>query len=927
VRNPVTWSVRVLLSILTAAAVIPASVLLAFSVHHQYQSDERDAAQSAHNLAQLTADNVQTFLSDTKQVLGKIAGRLQAADGSTSLCDPIFGQFQDLYPQFSNLSQSEPGGSIICSTMRQPGNSRTFVGNAAWFTQVYATRKFTVGPPYLGPVSQRVVSVLSQPLFGAGGKMTGSIQMPIDLAKFRVIPGADKLPESTVISIVDARGVLVARSRNAEQFVGKNLSQVAAVKLLLQQKQGTGRSTTSEGIERVFGFVAIPGTDWFAVAGISTESVLQNARQSVWRNLVFGGLTLLLILGMAVYLSKRIAAPMAAVRETARQAAAGDLNARVPVAGPAEIADFAIQFNRMLDSIRASQGELADAQSELVLLGTCVSHLTDMVIIMDARNTVLGWPVISFVNQAFVDITGFTRGMALGRPTTFLHGPDTDPAAIANIGAGIAAAEPFRQELVNYTHAGAPLWIELDMIPIRAAGGALTHWVSIERNVTVRKLAEQNIQRLAYSDGLTGLPNRSLLMDRIDAALVQACSDGMLGALLFVDLDNFKQINDARGHAVGDALLQVVAQRLASVVSPCATVARLGGDEFVILLTALSTDLGVAARTGMALAESVRGVLAHPCDVDGQRYHSGASIGVALLRCEEQSAHDLLREADTAMYCAKRGGRNRVALFEPIMQTEVEIRLALEHDLAQAVAHKQLSVHVQTQVDRHGQPAGAEFLMRWRHPVRGFVPPCEFVPIAEDTGMIVDMGTWMLKQACLTLAHLREAGHTLPLSINVSPRQFRQADFVKRVKRMLSETGALPSQLIFEVTEGLLIDDLDETVDRMSELVALGIRFSIDDFGTGYSSLAYLHRLPLHELKIDRSFMQDTPKNMNNTAIVKMILSMARHLGLRVVAEGVETREQADFLVANDCDLMQGYLYCRPVPLEQWQQSLASQAA
>ncbi|MDQ2991017.1 MAG: cache domain-containing protein, partial [Pseudomonadota bacterium] len=315
-RNPVTWSVRVLLAILTAAAVIPASVLLAVSVHHQYQSDERDAAQSAHNLAQLTADNVQSFLADTKQVLGKIAGRLQAADGSTSLCDPIFGQFQDLYPQFSNLSQSEPGGSIICSTMRQPGNSRTFVGNAAWFRQVYATRKFTVGPPYLGPVSQRVVSVLSQPLFDAGGKMTGSIQMPIDLAKFRVIPGAGKLPDSTVISIVDSRGVLVARSRNAEQFVGKNLSQVAAVKLLLQQKQGTGRSTTSEGIERVFGFVAIPGTDWYAVAGISTESVLQNARQSAWRNLVFGGLTLLLILGMAVYLSKRIAGPMAAVRET-----------------------------------------------------------------------------------------------------------------------------------------------------------------------------------------------------------------------------------------------------------------------------------------------------------------------------------------------------------------------------------------------------------------------------------------------------------------------------------------------------------------------------------------------------------------------------------------------------------------------------------
>jgi EAL domain-containing protein (putative c-di-GMP-specific phosphodiesterase class I) len=234
---------------------------------------------------------------------------------------------------------------------------------------------------------------------------------------------------------------------------------------------------------------------------------------------------------------------------------------------------------------------------------------------------------------------------------------------------------------------------------------------------------------------------------------------------------------------------------------------------------------------------------------------------------------------------------------------------------------------VQTQVDRHGQPAGAELLMRWRHPVRGFVSPCEFIPIAEDTGMIVELGAWMLEQACHALAQRRDGGSALTLSLNVSPRQFRQPDFVQRVRAVLNATGAPPTQLIFEVTEGLLIDNLDQTIARMNELTALGIRFSIDDFGTGYSSLAYLHRLPLHELKIDRSFMQDTPKNLNNTAIVKMILSMARHLGLRVVAEGVETREQAEFLIANDCDLMQGYLCCRPLPLEQWQERLASQTA
>ena len=925
-RNPGKWSVRSLLYLLTAAAVIPAAVLLTISVDHQYQSDERDAAQSAHNLARLTADNVQMFVSDAQEVLAKIALRLQASKVSARTCDPIFGQFKDLYPQFSNLSQANPHGLIVCSTRAQSGNSLTYVGDTAWFKQVFTTQKFTVGPPYLGPVTKRIVAVLAQPTFDRAGNMTGSIQMPIDLAKFRVIPGAEKLPESTIISIIDSAGVLVARSRNAEKFVGKNLSDLAGVKLLLRQREGTGRATTWEGIERVFGFVPIPGTNWFANAGIATNAVLLNARQSALRNLCFGGLTLLLILALAMYLSKRITGPMALVRETARQAAAGDLDARVPVNGPAEIADFAIQFNRMLDSIRSSQSALANAQSELVLLGTCVSHLTDMVIIMDARQHDAGWPVITFVNQAFEEITGYTRREVMGRTGSFLHGPQTDPGAIANIVAGLAARAPLRQELVHYTRAGAPLWIELDMIPIHDRAGQLAHWVSIERNVTARKLAEQHIHRQAYFDALTGLPNRSLLMERIDDALAHARRDRLLGTLAFIDLDNFKKINDARGHAIGDALLQLVARRLADLVGDAHTVARIGGDEFVILMPATSRDAGEAARISMAVADQVRKALGGAFMIDGQAYQTGASLGITVLHGDSQSAHDLLREADTAMYCAKKGGRNRAALFEPAMQTEVELKLALEHDLAQAFAQQQLSIYVQTQVDQFGQPAGAEFLLRWRHPVRGFVPPEQFVPIAEESGMILELGAWVLEQACLTLASGGEAGNMLPISINVSPKQFRQADFVTQVERVLIDTGAPPAQLIFEVTEGLLIDNLDETIGRMAELAALGIRFSIDDFGTGYSSLAYLKRLPLHELKIDKSFVHDMP-HANDTAIVQLVLSMAAHLGLRVVAEGVETQEQAQFLVTHGCDVLQGYLYSRPIPLEQWQRTMLPQTA
>ncbi|NNG23969.1 bifunctional diguanylate cyclase/phosphodiesterase [Telluria aromaticivorans] len=917
-RNYKNWSVRHLLYSLTAAAVLPASILLTFSVWNQYKTDELEAARSAYSLAQLTANNLQELLSDARHVLDTLAKRPGVRAVSGLDCDQIFGQFTDLYPQFSNLSKADRRGYIVCSAKAQPHDKPTFVGDALWYKRVSATQKFTLGSPYLGPVTGRVVAVLAHPLFDDAGVMTGSIQMPIDLAKLRVVVGAEKLPESTVIAVIDSRGVLVARSRGAEGLVGKDLSDTSGVKSVLATKDGTGRAVTSDGIERIIGFLPIPGTDWFAVAGIDTEAVLFSARQAALRNLVFGGLTLLLVFALALYVSKRISRPMMAVQEAARRAAAGDLDARVPYSGPLEVVDFAAQFNHMLDAIRASQNKLADAKSELVLLGTCLSHLTDMVIIMDAGQAAMDWPPIIFVNDAFEGVTGYPRDEVLGRPSSLLHGPATSSEAIAGIRAGFLAQAPFREELVHYTRNGVHFWVELDMIPIRNPAGALTHWVSIERDVTLRKLAEQSIHRLAYYDVLTGLPNRSLLMSSIDAALAMAACNGQMGAVLFVDLDHFKNINDARGHAVGDAFLQAVAQRLASTVHQPGTLARLGGDEFVILLTGLAGDERTSESLAMVEAGKVCRALARPFEVNGQPYISSASIGVTLLRGTGQSTHDLLRESDTAMYRAKKRGRNHAAFFTQDMQVEVELRLALENELACAIANQEMTIYVQTQVDCEGQPAGAEFLLRWRHPVRGQISPAQFIPVAEESGLILGLGAWVLGQACMALSTLSKVGHRLPVSVNVSPRQFHQPGFVAQVKEILATTGAPAGQLILEVTESLLIDDLDEAIGRMNELAALGIRFSIDDFGTGYSSLAYLKRLPLHELKIDKSFVQDTPHNGNDTAIVNSILSMARHLNLKVVAEGVETRAQAEFLIANHCHVLQGYFYSRPEDIEQW---------
>ena len=468
-----------------------------------------------------------------------------------------------------------------------------------------------------------------------------------------------------------------------------------------------------------------------------------------------------------------------------------------------------------------------------------------------------------------------------------------------------------------YTKSGAPFWVELELVPFADEGGNNTHWVAVGRDITERKKSESHIRRLAFFDVLTGLPNRRLLMDRLDKLLAGAQAGAGFGAVMFIDLDHFKYINDARGHAVGDALLRNAAERLTRLVRNGDTVARIGGDEFVVLLAQLGQDKTGASEAALVVAEKIRRAISECFEIDGQSYNSSASIGVTLLPKAGQTVHDLLREADTAMYRAKADGRNGVAFFEATMQADVERRLTMERDLAAAFDNGELAMHLQLQVDSRGAPVGAELLMRWRTADGALITPDLFIPVAEQSGLIVPLGQWAMRQACNCWRMLARAGHPMPLSVNVSPSQFRQPDFVAQVRKMLDDTGTPASQLIFEVTEGLLIDNLDDTIARMHELAALGIRLSIDDFGTGYSSLSYLKRMPLYELKIDRSFIRDTPGDASGTAIVQSIIAMAGHLGLRVVAEGVETRAQAEFLAANGAPGMQGYLFARPMPLQQ----------
>jgi diguanylate cyclase (GGDEF)-like protein/PAS domain S-box-containing protein len=568
-------------------------------------------------------------------------------------------------------------------------------------------------------------------------------------------------------------------------------------------------------------------------------------------------------------------------------------------------------------SLEDGKDALHSLNAELKLTAAAVAQLNDMVLIAGTEGTLeVPWPII-FANDAFVRHTGYAREAVLGRSMMMFSGAESDPAVLARLVGTMARGETASAEVLTYTSSGMRCWIEIEIVPFRDESGAHTHWVVVARDIDERRKAADAIHRLAYYDVLTDLPNRRFLLERLDALLREAQGSENWGAVVFIDLDHFKFVNDARGHATGDALLRTVAARLSAMVREGDTVARIGGDEFVVLLPRIARDHEGARSAALLHADRLRDALSSAVEVDGNRYNASASLGVSLLPHPGQSADDLLREADTAMYHAKARGRNGVALFEAAMRAEVEQRLTLERDLAGAIERGELQMHLQLQCDAQGRPGGAEMLMRWQRADGRFVPPDVFIPIAEASGLILPLGQWALQQACLAWLRLKEAGYPMPLSVNVSPLQFGQPDFVDQVREVLAQSGVPADQLILELTEGLLIKDRDATIARMHTLAATGIRFSIDDFGTGYSNLGYLKRMPLYELKIDKSFIRDTPDDADGDAIVRSILAMAAHLRLRVVAEGVETRLQADFLGANGCPVMQGYLFARPQPLEQ----------
>ncbi|MDO8178632.1 MAG: EAL domain-containing protein [Undibacterium sp.] len=554
--------------------------------------------------------------------------------------------------------------------------------------------------------------------------------------------------------------------------------------------------------------------------------------------------------------------------------------------------------------------ERKQAEADLRIAATAF-EAQEGIVITDCDGTILR------INQAYTKITGYNDEDAIGKKINFLKSDRHAPEFYDDIWQAIIRDGFWHGEIWNRNKNGEVHPHRISVSAVKGMDGAVTHYVGTYMDSTELRQSEDKINELAFFDQLTGLPNRVLLMDRLRQLMTATVRSERYGALLFIDLDNFKTLNDTLGHDMGDLLLQQVAQRLTTCIREGDTVARLGGDEFMVMLANLSSlERDAAAQTEVVGGKILAG-LNLPYQLDKVAYRITPSVGATLFCGHRTEVDVLLKQADLAMYKSKDAGRNALRFFDPGMEVVVMKRAALEKDLHEALQEKQFLLYYQAQI-AGGQLTGAEVLIRWQHPRRGIVSPAEFIPLAEETGLILPLGRWVLESACTQLAVWAADPRMdhLTVAVNVSAHQFSQADFVEQVLAVLKSTGANPYLLKLELTESLLVSNIEDVVEKMFALKAKGVGFSLDDFGTGYSSLSYLKRLPLDQLKIDQSFVRDVLSDPNDAAIAKTIIALAQSLGLGVIAEGVETAEQRNFLNSAGCHAFQGYFFSRPLPIE-----------
>ncbi|MBA6403733.1 EAL domain-containing protein [Colwellia sp. BRX10-5] len=576
------------------------------------------------------------------------------------------------------------------------------------------------------------------------------------------------------------------------------------------------------------------------------------------------------------------------------------------------IANEELNFQNKEKEKRAA--ELVIANKELMIAATVFESQEGM-LITDASNRIIR------VNSAFASITGYSNEDVIGQKPSVLSSEKQSAGFFITMWDSINNTGAWQGEIYNTRKNGEIYPEYITITAVKDAQGIVTNYVETLTDITLIKASADKIISLAYYDVLTHLPNRSLLLDRLEQALTASAESGQRGAVLCIDLDHFKNLNDTLGHDMGDLLLKQVAERLIACIYTKDTIARIGGDEFVIILENLSDSAIEAAAETNNIIEKIAFTLSKPYQLNTHFYQSSSSIGATLFMGHELKSKELLKQADIAMYQSKGKGRNAITFFNSVMQDKITARVDIENELRVAIEQQQFQLHYQIQVDHIGRPFGAEALIRWPHPKRGLISPLSFIPVAEDTGLIITIGQWVLETACAQLNRWDkdELTRYLTLSVNVSAKQFFQTDFAAQVIATVRRYDINPTKLKLELTESMLVESIENFISTINTLKEIGIKISLDDFGTGYSSLQYLKKLGIYQLKIDQSFVRDIATDIHDQVIVRTIIAMAHSLDINVVVEGVETEEQRQVLLTIGCSHFQGYLFSKPVHIDEFE--------
>ncbi len=686
---------------------------------------------------------------------------------------------------------------------------------------------------------------------------------------------------------VQAAAVLDAESRNAWRFVAPVYTQPSA------ESPFEVQTATPE----LLGHVAVV---------MSKKALTQTTTDIFVSNIATSFSFALLFLFLIRFLTNRMTRPLNRLSASMGRAKAGEMEVRAELTGPKDIADMAHAFNSMM--------VVLEEREDALRVAAIAFEIEEGMIVTDSNEEIIR------VNRVFTELSGYSAEEAIGKNLSMLKSDRQDAEFYPRMREILHRDNYWQGEIWNRRKNEEiyPEWLTITAVV--GKDGKITNYICAFFDITERKQAEEKIHNLAFYDPLCQLPNRRLLFDRLHQAVTTSARNQTCAALLFIDLDNFKILNDTRGHDIGDLLLIEVGQRLRTCIRDNDTLARLGGDEFVVLLEGLSEDRTQAAVQARGVGEKMLKAINQPYMLKDIEQYSSTSIGISLFANYRQNLDDLLKQSDTAMYAAKKSGRNTLRFFDPAMQEALEIRSQLEAGMRKALPKHEFRLYYQVQVDSEQRPIGAEALIRWEHPEQGMISPALFIPVAEDTGLILPLGLWVLQTACAQLKEWESNPLTreLSLAVNVSARQFRQPGFVRQVSEEIEQNTINPSRLKLELTESTVLENVADTIAKMHALKLIGVRFSMDDFGTGYSSLAYLTQLPLDQLKIDQSFVRNIGTKSTDSMIVQTIIGMANNLGIEVIAEGVETHAQRDFLWGAGCRLYQGYLFGRPVPVKEF---------